>query len=291
MPELPEVETIKRGLDKKITGLTIKNVEVLTPKYVHINPKELEGKKIIKVWRRAKILGIDLTGDLTLLFHLKMTGQLILNKKSNIKDQKEARLVGGHPTEDMMGKMPSSATRAIFNFTGGSTLYFNDLIKYGWIKTVERSKIKEQKELQGLGPEPLDKNFTWEVLKENLLKRKKTPVKIVLMDQSIIAGIGNIYASESLFLARIDPRRQVITLSDKEFKDLYKGIIESLTVSIKYGGTTIKNYVNSEGNKGKFLQFANVYGRKGYKCKDCKKEVVKITQAGRGTYFCPVCQK
>lgn len=287
MPELPEVETIRKGLEKKIVGLTVKSVEVLTPKYIHIDPKQLEGKKVVKIWRRAKILGVDLSGDLTLLFHLKMTGQLIFIGK------KGEKVMGGHPTEDMKGQMPNSATRAIFHFVNGSNLYFNDLIKYGWIKVVNSSElIVHGEEILGkLGPEPLDKSFTWDLLKENLLKRKKTPVKITLMDQSVVAGIGNIYASESLFLARIDPRRLVVTLSDEEFKKLHKGIIESLEESIKHGGTTIKDYVNSEGKKGEFLQFANVYGKEGQKCSGCHGRVIKITQSGRGTYFCPSCQK
>lgn len=286
MPELPEVETIKLGLERKIVGLEIKNIEVRRLKTLHGDSNKLWGKKVLKVWRRAKILGIDLSGNLTLLFHLKMTGQLIFEKGKE-------KITGGHPTADMFSQMPNSSTVVIFEFSDGSRLYFNDQRQFGWVKVVESEKLKVESEkyLGNLGPEPLDEKFTWEVLKENLSKRKKTPVKIALMDQSLIAGIGNIYASESLFLARIDPRRLVNTLSDEEFKKLHKGIRGSLEASLKAGGSTLANFVDSEGKKGYFLNFAYVYNREGLPCKGCSGKVVKITQAGRGTYFCPTCQK
>ena len=164
MPELPEVETIRRGLEKKIVGLTIKNLQVLNPKSVQFDPKEVEGSKMLEVWRKAKMLGINLSGGQTLLFHLKMTGQLIFVGKEGEK------VMGGHPTENMLGSMPSRDTRVVFNFTDGSTVYFNDQIKFGWIKLLQTSKIEDQKELKELGPEPLEKGFTWEVLKEVLMK-------------------------------------------------------------------------------------------------------------------------
>ena len=284
MPELPEVETIKNGLQKKIVGLTFKNIQILNSKSFQGDESKVKGKKVVNLWRRAKMLGVDLTDDLTLLFHLKMTGQLIYIAKSG------EEVMGGHPTENMLGKMPNKDTRVIFNFTDGSALYFNDQIKFGWIKLLQTSKIREQKEIQNLGPEPLEKSFTWQILKESLMKRSRMPIKVAIMDQSLISGVGNIYASEALFLARIDPRRAIKTLSNDEFKKLHKGIVESLEESIKHGGSTIKNYVDSEGKKGEFIKFANVYGRTGQSCKGCKGEVQKITQAGRGTYFCPSCQ-
>jgi len=274
MPELPEVETIKRGLEKKIVGKTLKNIEVLNPKSIQFDPKKVRAKKVLKVWRRAKMLGIDLFSDLTLLFYLKMTGQLIFID-----------------TENMFAQMPNKHTRATFHFTDGSTLYFNDQIKFGWVKIIQTSKIKDQKELKNLGPEPLNKNFTWQILKNNLLEHKNMSVKPALMDQSVVGGVGNIYASEALFLAKIDPRRSVKSLSDKEFKKLHKAILDVLKKGIKHRGATVRNYVDAEGKKGEFLPFASVYKRAGEPCKKCKAKIVRINLGGRGTYLCPICQK
>ena len=286
MPELPEVETIRRGLEKKIIGLTLQKITILIPTTFQGDPELVEGKNVLNVWRRAKMLGVNLSGDVTLLFHLKMTGQLIFVKNGE-------RIIGGHPTEDMRGQMPTSSTRVVFEFSDGSKLFFNDQRKFGWVKVIQTSKIKYQSEeiLGKLGPEPLEPQFTWEILKERLMRRKNQPIKVALMDQSLIAGIGNIYASEVLFLAKIDPRRKAGTLSDKEFKKLYQGIKEALEVAIKAGGSTRAHFVNIEGERGYYLDYANVYGKEGYPCKGCKGKVVKITQAGRGTYFCPSCQK
>ncbi|KKR80911.1 MAG: formamidopyrimidine-DNA glycosylase [Candidatus Daviesbacteria bacterium GW2011_GWA1_41_61] len=286
MPELPEVETIRLGLEKKIVGLEITNIELIRPKTFQGDNKLLQGKKVLNIWRRAKMLGIDLTSDLTLLFHLKMTGQLIFEKGKE-------KITGGHPTKDMLGPMPNKSTVVIFSFDDGSHLYFNDQRQFGWVKVIPTSRIEaEEKKLLGeLGPEPLEKDFTWQVLKDNLLKRKKTPIKVALMDQSLIAGIGNIYTSESLFLARVDPRRLVNTITDEEFKKLHRGILDSLRLSIEKGGSTRAHFVNVDGQKGYFLDFANVYGKDGQACRGCPDKVVKITQAGRGTYFCPDCQK
>lgn len=300
MPELPEVETIRRGLEKRIVGKTIKRIEVLTPKSLQFNPESVQGEKILNVWRKAKMLGINLSGNLSMVFHLKMTGQLILigNKKQAIGD----RLVGGHPTPDMKGQMPNSSTRAVFEFSDEEKLYFNDQRMFGWVKLYKTDELEKEnyKQLGELGPEPLEPSFTWEVLKNNLLKYKGKPIKPVLMDQSVVSGIGNIYASESLFLARMDPRRKIATLSDEEFERLYQGIIESLETSIKQGGSTRAHFVNIEGERGYYLDFANVYNREGQSCnrslrhkslKGCSGKIERIEQAGRSTFWCPSCQK
>jgi formamidopyrimidine-DNA glycosylase len=225
------------------------------------------------------MLGINLTGDTSIVFHLKMTGQLIY------VDGKD-RLIGGHPTEDMRDRMPNKSTVVIFEFSDSSHLYFNDQRRFGWVK------MGDDVSFENVGPEPLDENWTWQALKESLLKHPKMPVKVAVMDQSVVAGVGNIYASEALFLAGIDPRRKNNSLSDEEFKKLHNGIVESLEISIKHGGTTIRDYVDAAGRKGGFLAFANVYGKEGLSCPGkCGGKVEKITQAGRSTYFCPECQK
>lgn len=311
MPELPEVETIKLGLQRKILHKTLKRVEIKSARSFLGKSSEVEGKKIEDIWRRAKILGIDLDGGKTLLFHLKMTGQLIyvfakqkgkvlqasskLNHTASEAGSYENgdKIIGGHPTPDMRGKMPNSHTRIIFEFSDGSKLYFNDQRLFGWVKVLDSKQVKDGggKIMGKIGPEPLKKGFSWQILRENLLKHKKMPVKIALMDQSVVAGVGNIYASEACFGAGIDPRKKVGEVSDEEFKRLHQGVVKSLKNGIKYGGSTRAHFIDPEGRKGYFLDYAYVYGRQGQRCKKCGTPIEKITLGGRGTYFCPHCQK
>lgn len=284
MPELPEVETIRLGLQKKIIGLEIKSIEIFNPKTFQGDEKSVLNAKVIKTWRAAKMLGIDLENGKSLLFHLKMSGQVIYQDEKTI-------FAGGHPTQDMKDTMPNKSTRIEFIFSDGSKMYFNDQRKFGWIKVIDTVKLSENTFYKGLGPEPLDISFTAEVVKEQLLKHKTWPVKVAILDQSTIAGIGNIYAAEACFDAKLDPRVKVSEMNEKDFIELHKGIIRSLKDGIKYGGSSRANFVNAEGEKGLFLDYAYVYGRKGNPCKICKTPIEKIELAGRGTYFCPNCQK
>jgi formamidopyrimidine-DNA glycosylase len=283
MPELPEVETIRLGLQKKIIGLKITKVQVLSPKSFIGNTNKAEGQKIIKIWRKAKYLGLDLTGNISLIFHLKMTGQLIYD------DGK--RLIGGHPTPDMVGPLPNAHTRVIFSFSNGSHLFFNDQRRFGWIKIMKMGQAAVDSLLKNLGPEPLEKKFSWEILKNNLLRHKSQPIKVAIMDQSVVSGIGNIYSNEACFDAKLDPRLRVGELNDASFKALYNGILKSLKNGIVHGGSTRANFVDSEGHKGYFLDYAYCYGRDGRSCKVCGTEIKKIQLGGRGTYLCPHCQK
>lgn len=283
MPELPEVETIKRDLSNKIVGLKIRDIEILNSKTFEGNPKLVEKRKVSKVWRRAKVLGIDLDNSLTLLFHLKMSGQLVYEGKK--------RFVGGHPTRDMRGQMPIKSTRVIFTFSDNSKMYFNDQRKFGWIKALNQDQIKELSFLKGLGPEPLEKSFTVEILKSQISKRKNMPVKVALIDQTLVSGVGNIYASEACFNAKLDPRKKVEMLTDNEYKLLHRGIIKALEDGIKYGGASRTHFVNAEGDKGFFLDYAYVYNRTGDMCKRCGGLIKKITLGGRGTFFCASCQQ
>jgi len=290
---LPEVETIKLGLEKKIVGKTIKEVEVKSAKSFIGKTQQIIGKKIVKVWRRAKMLGIDLGGKLTLLFHLKMTGQLILVNSSEfiVHSKKTDRFIGGHPTEDMMGQMPNSHTRVIFEFNDGSHLYFNDQRRFGWIKIIDNGQLKIDNSLNNLGPEPLEKEFTWQILKSNLLNHKSQPVKVALMDQSVVSGVGNIYSNEACFNAQIDPRTKILDLSDEQFKSLYRGVLKALKEGIAHGGSTRAHFRDPEGHKGYFLDYAKVYGLDKHPCKVCQTIIKKIQLGGRGTYYCPECQK
>lgn len=289
MPELPEVETIRLGLSKKIVGLKITKIQVLSPKSFLGTPNLVSGKKVLKIKRYAKMLGIELSGNITLLFHLKMTGQLVYDDPSTVL--RASRLIGGHPTPDMRDTMPSSHTRVIFSFSDKSHLHFNDQRRFGWIRIVDSEKVAEDSALKNLGPEPLEKNFTWEILKQNLLRHKSQPVKVAVMDQSVVSGVGNIYASEACFLAGIDPRAKVAILTDKQFQDLCRGVVGALREGIKHGGSSRAHFVDPEGKRGYYLDYAKVYMKEGRKCQRCKGEIKKITLGGRGTYFCPECQK
>lgn len=282
MPELPEVETIKLGLQKKIVGLKISKIQILSPKSFIGNPNLAQGKKVLKIERRAKLLMVDLD-SVTLLFHLKMSGQLIYDNGK--------RFIGGHPTLDMRDEMPNTHTRVVFSFSDGSHLYFNDQRRFGWIKVVDNGQLTMDNLLKNLGPEPLEKGFTWQILKQNLLRHKNMPVKVALMDQKVVAGVGNIYANEACFNAKIDPRTKVVELSDEQFKKLHNGVVKSLSDGIKHGGSTRAHFVDSEGHKGYFLDYAFVYGKDKHACKVCKTEIKKIQLGGRGTYYCPKCQK
>ncbi|MBI3103692.1 bifunctional DNA-formamidopyrimidine glycosylase/DNA-(apurinic or apyrimidinic site) lyase [Candidatus Daviesbacteria bacterium] len=287
MPELPEVETIRLGLQKKIIGLKISKIQILSPKSFIGNPNLASGRKVLNIWRIAKYLGMDL-GKNTLLFHLKMTGQLIYDPSTSLRAR---RFIGGHPTPDMRDQMPNSHTRVIFSFSDGSHLYFNDQRRFGWVRVVTSTEVTSNKLFKNLGPEPLEKEFTWQILKQNLLRHKSMSVKVVIMDQSVISGVGNIYANEACFLAGIDPRTKAGDMGDREFKAIHKGVIRAIKDGIKYGGATRVHFVDAEGHKGYFLDYAYVYGRNNHRCKACGTAIKKIQLGGRGTYFCPKCQK
>lgn len=290
MPELPEVETIRLGLQNKIVGLKIKEVEVLAPKSFIGAVGVVRGKSVLNLWRKAKILGIDLSGNIIILVHLKMSGQLIwlASQKSKVKNGE--RFIGGHPTQDMVLEMPNRSTRVIFTFSDNSKLFFNDQRRFGWVKVVESGKLGEVGIFGRLGPEPLEQGFTWMILKQNLLKHKTLPIKVALLDQTVVSGIGNIYASEACFVAKIDPRAKVVNLTDKHFQALHRGVVRVLRDGIKYGGSSSVHFVDPEGRKGYFLNYAYCYGRDKHACKVCKTEIKKVQLGGRGTYFCPNCQ-
>ena len=270
MPELPEVETLKRELtiivNKKIAS-------------ANVFSRQLKNKKIVSLDRRAKILIITLSSKQSLLIHLKMTGQLIfVPRKGQV-------VVGGHPQEN-----PFKYTRAIFEFTDKSKLYFNDLRKFGWIKLLNKSE--SEKILNKHGVEPLSKDFTLLHFQSLLKKYPNRKIKQFLLDQSLVAGLGNIYVDESCFSAKILPTRIVRSLTSAEQKVLHSSIIKILNLSISKKGTSARNYVRSDGTKGGFVPHLKVYGRKSEGCKRCKTGVIqKIKFAGRGTHFCNNCQK
>lgn len=281
MPELPEVETIKRDLARVLPGKVIKNVEVRLGKFSHC--RKVARKKIIRVWRRAKILGMDLTGGLSLLFHFKMTGQLVF------KPDRGKIIMGGHPIEGVGTELPNKFTHVIFYFQGGGALFFNDVRKFGWIRLFTTKEMGEIFKL--FGPEPLSREFTFDVFQEILKRRPKARIKQVIMDQALLVGVGNIYADEALFLAGIKPMRCVKILKELEQKKLWQAIRKVLTLSIKHRGTSFSNYLDGHGRKGTYWEIRKVYGRAGEPCKRCGETLKRTVLGGRGTSYCGRCQK
>jgi formamidopyrimidine-DNA glycosylase len=288
MPEGPEVETIRRGLEMSIVGQTLSKVDLLWERSWVGAPETASqvaaGAKITHVARRAKVLLIELDNEYSLMFHLKMTGQMVLVKIDG------ERYAGGHPSLSMSGGLPDNSTRVIFEFESGDRLYFNDQRKFGWIKLVPTAEVELDPLVARLGPEVLSAEFTATYLESQLKRHKNAPVKAVILDQSTASGIGNIYADESLHLARIHPARLCGTLSAGEIKRLHMAIRDIITAGITHGGTSFAHYVNSLGGTGDYLEHARVFRREGQMCAVCGSMIEKIRVAGRGTHVCPKCQ-
>lgn len=297
MPELPEIETVKMQLGKVLPGVKITRVEVRGNKIVQGDIKAIEGKKVVGVRRKAKVLLIDIEDEMTIAFHFKMTGQLILVSKnvqdpmSNVQD----RIVGGHPTEDFVGKLPGAHTRVIFELEGAekkASLYFNDQRMFGWVKVGKTSDIEKMDLLEKMGPEPQD--ISGAQFTDRINRAKRRAIKLVIMDQEIISGVGNIYANDGLWEAKINPQIPAKDLSIARMGSLHKAINLVLAEGIKYGGATAADakYMNLHGLGGHYQEHFRVYDREGQPCLRNDGGVIqKITLGGRGTYFCPECQK
>jgi formamidopyrimidine-DNA glycosylase len=294
MPELPEVETIKQDLNKVIVGKQIAKATILWAKTVApLSPtnfqKKISGTKITTIERRAKMIRIKLTGPLDLLIHLKMTGQLIFTPPTTVIKKFPMTVVGGHPDNQMFEPQPSKFTRLIFDFSDGSKLFFNDMRKFGWVKLLDDATVA--KLFAEHGPEPLTKDFSLKYFQSLLSTYPRRPIKQILLDQKLIAGIGNIYADESCFIAKILPTRLAGKITGPESKKLHQAIIAVLKHSISKHGTSSRNYVRSDGSQGGFVPHLQVYGRAGQPCKVCKRPIQKIRLLGRGTQYCANCQK
>lgn len=272
MPELPEVETIRQGLNKLIVGKEILDIQTDSPKQVQpsleIVKKAAVGAKIERIGRRAKLLQICLSNGYFLIFHLKLTGRLLVRPLGVLKDDWQ---------------------HVVFTLSDKTELRFCDSRKFGWVRLV-RDMGELRKILGEFGPEPLD-DLTLEKFKK-ILSASSRPVKIILMDQSRIAGVGNIYASDALFLARIDPRRPANKITDEEAEKLYQSLEQVLKLGLRYRGASDQYYLDATGNKGSYQEHFLVYGQQGKNCpNECGGKVERIALGGRGTYFCPTCQK
>lgn len=287
MPELPEVETVRRGLVDRIIGRIVHSESHDTEKGFPNTPADVQafliGAKVTAVRRRAKVLMIDLSTGYSLIIHLKMTGQLVFVAPGD-------RFGAGHPNDSLINALPDSSTRVTLTFIDGSVLYFNDQRKFGWVKLIPTEEIALIPFMQKVGPEPLDDAFTPEAFKARFTRRPRTAIKAALLDQSVVAGIGNIYADEALWGAKVHPSRLVNTITDEEFLRIYEEARAVMTLAIEKGGSSNQNYVNAEGKKGSYMDFARAFRREGLPCPRCGTLIEKTRVAGRGTHSCPHCQ-
>jgi formamidopyrimidine-DNA glycosylase len=288
MPELPEVETVRIGLARLLPGKVVAKADFDWPKSVPNAPADVKnfliGAEIIAVRRRAKVLLIELSTKYTLVTHLKMTGQLVY------RGDKE-RFGAGHPNQSLIGELPDKSTRVTLTFTDKTHLYFNDQRKFGWMRLLPTAEVPQIDFFKKVGPEPLSADFTWQVLYDRLQRRKNTSIKAAVLDQTVLAGIGNIYADEGLWGAKIHPATLVRDVTPGQVKKLHKALVDVLELSISKGGSTDQHYVDAEGKPGKYLTFANVFRREGLLCPRCGTIIEKTRVAGRGTHLCPHCQK
>lgn len=288
MPELPEVETVRRGLSDLIIGKAVKSARVIdSPKSFPNAPADVSefllGATIVDIRRRAKVLLIDLSTKYTVVIHLKMTGQLVCRGEQNFG--------AGHPSDSLIGALPDRSTRVVIEFVDGSNLFFNDQRKFGWVKLFPTVEVPNIDFMKKVGPEPLEDGFTPDIFIQRIRRRNGTTIKAAILDQTVLAGVGNIYADESLWGAKIHPATRVHVVTDGELTLLCGEIKYVMNLSIEKGGSTDRNYVNAEGKRGSYIDFARVFRQEGQPCPRHKDVLIEKTRvAGRGTHICPVCQ-
>lgn len=287
MPELPEVETVRLQLKQKVLGKTVKKVEVLHQKSVAhdvtINLR-LKGKTIAEIDRIGKLMIFHLEGesDLFILAHLKMTGQFFF------VDTKGVVAGGGHSMTAADRVLPNRHTRVVFHFTDNTSLFFNDMRLFGYTKLANAETVALAR--KGFGPEPIDPNFDIDDFVTKV-RTRRTSIKAALLDQSFVAGLGNIYVDEALWRARVRPMRRADTLTKKEAAAIAAASRDVLKESIAVGGTTFQHFVDTDGENRNFTDHLNVFGKQDEHCSRCNGIIKKTRAAGRGTHFCPKCQK
>lgn len=290
MPELPEVETTVRGLNKMVLGRTIIDVwsdwkkAVKKPGDFELFKKEIKGKKIKKIWRRAKNIIFDLSEECSLLIHQKMTGHLMVGKWQMANGKWKPIEKG--PLEEKINLF----LHLIFFLDDGRMIALSDYRKFAKAELWKTDELLNSKEFRLLGPEPLEKDFTFSKFKD-CLSGKRGRIKQVIMDPSVLAGVGNIYASEALWRAKIHPGKRTSELSGKELKELYGAIIKVLKAGIELGGESFADYRNVEGEKGNFDDERRVYQREKEPCFRCGTKMGRLKFGGRSSFFCPKCQK
>lgn len=273
MPELPEVETVKRTLEELVVGKTIQSVDIAWPNIIKrpADPTEftteVKGQTIHSMRRRGKFLLFDLD-DIVMVSHLRMEGRYGVYKQDDA---------------------PVPHTHVTFGFSDGTELRYQDVRKFGTMHLFEKGKEEETMPLIQLGVEPFDEAFTVKLL-TNASQKTTRKIKPFLLDQKTVVGLGNIYVDEALFRARIHPERLAHSLTNEEFQKLHHSIVETLSEAVQLGGSSIKSYVNGQGEMGMFQQTLEVYGRKNEPCKHCEDMIIRIVVGGRGTHYCPTCQ-
>jgi formamidopyrimidine-DNA glycosylase len=286
MPELPEVETVRTGLSRLLPNRIVKTVSHDWPKSfpnaAHDVEQFLIGASVTAIKRRAKVLLIELSTEYTLVVHLKMTGQMVFVGTE--------RFGAGHPNDSLVSTLPDKSTRVHLVFTDGSELFFNDQRKFGWMRLLPTPEVPNIDFMKKVGPEPLEAEFTWQTLRDRMQRRKNSSIKAVLLDQTVLAGVGNIYADESLWGAKIHPATLVRELKDVQIQKLHQELRYVLRLAIEQGGSSSHTYVNAEGKKGSYMNFARVFRREGQDCPRCGSVILKSKVAGRGTHTCPKCQ-
>lgn len=275
MPELPEVETVRRSLTPHLTGAHISSVELYLPRLVKwpqpdVFIKRLQGRQIKAVGRRGKYLRLLLDNGMELIIHLKMTGQLFYAERENVQN--------------------FPYTRAVFHLRGGAALLFGDARTLGALYAVRPNEMSHLPILEEMGPEPLSEAFTLSYFRSLLINRRGK-IKSLLLNQRHIGGLGNIYADEALFAAKLHPERMASSLSAKEAKRLFDAVNDVIREGIEDGGTTVRNYRDGEGRSGSHQDKLQVYQRTGQPCRRCGGEIQRIVVGGRGSHFCPRCQK
>ena len=298
MPELPEVETIRRGLAEVLPGKRIRRFTLKLPKLFSATAPAtrsgLSGATVLRVERRGKALLIGLSSGCTLVIHLKMTGQLIYREAPPQRGSMgRIVLAGGHPIPAIgpeRMRLPGKVTHATIVFADGSRLFYNDLRQFGYLKLLPTDRVATLPFLETLGPEPLARTFTLERFAALLKRRSSAKLKPLLLDQTAIAGLGNIYVDEALNLARLHPLRTAGSLTKPQRAALHAAIRQVLRDSLRAGGTSDNTYVTIRGERGDYLRRARVYHRTGEPCRRCGSRIRRIVVVGRGTHVCPRCQ-
>lgn len=311
MPELPEVETIVKDLDKIVRGLKITDIWIDPPPFPRIYPeqakinkkrrgagwpkmvkkpsysefiKQIKNRKILKARRRAKYILIDLSRNKTLIIHQKISGHLLFGKW--VIKGKQVKILSNGPLKD---DPQNRFIRLIFYLNNGKQLGLSDLRRFAKVLLVDTDKINNLQEIKELGPEPLDKKFTFKKFKE-ILQNKRGKTKQVLMNQNIIAGIGNIYSDEILFEAKTHPLKQIQELKEDDLERIYNSIKKILRRAIVLRGDSMSDYRDIKGRKGRYQEVQKVYQREGQKCYRCGGIIKRIKISGRSAHFCATCQ-
>ncbi len=303
MPELPEVEALRRSLIPWIIGQKVNLVKVSLPKLVTSSgtkressnqkaqefEQKITNKTITKINRRAKNLLFEFQDCSLMLVHLKMTGQLVFAPKEKRKTQKQTIIAGGHPIQESEVKLPHKHTYVNFELSNG-TLYYNDVRQFGYLLYYDsRETFEKDNHFTGLGFEPLE-DFDFEDF-YRLMKARQSPIKKIFLDQSVVVGLGNIYADEVAFYAGVRPTRRGKSLTKKELQKLYEGIKTILPRAVDLGGSSVANYLLADGSRGNYAKEHMVYNRGGKPCYKCGRTLKKIQLAGRTTVYCTHDQK